>query len=407
MFYAIPRGVIYQSLSDNLLTFIKTVFGQLNNREVITKFESEFAKLLGRRYCLAFPLARMGIYFTLKRQNFPPGSEIIMPPITIKGILDVILSLNLKPVFVDLDANTICFDQEKLGLAINSKTKCILITYLFGMVPDIESMVKLCKAKNLFVLEDFSQCLNGKQNNNKTGSFGDVGIYSASSIKTLDTYGGGLVVLDDEKLYKMLKIDAEALMPPSKKILLKKVYTNFVRNFLTKRFIFNFLTFPMIKLITKINPSILIKQTGERETSMITDLPKDWFYGFSSIQASVGLRKLKKLHQEDGLRTRNAELIKQSCVKNIFPKGVGNTQNMYWQLIAYFENPLNTQSNLSAVKIDSARSSLTKISSLKEYPYKAFTPVADYIYEQGLFIPAHYNLSSSDINKIVYSLNKL
>ena len=63
-------------------------------------------------------------------------------------------------------------------------------------MPDVERMARILKVRKVYMLEDFSQCLDGMYNGLKVGRFGDIGIYSASSIKTLDTFGGGLLVCD-------------------------------------------------------------------------------------------------------------------------------------------------------------------------------------------------------------------
>ena len=60
----------------------------------------------------------MPIYYALKAENLPPGAEIIMPTIATKAILDVVLDLGLKPVFVDIDRQTVCFGLEQLRLLV-------------------------------------------------------------------------------------------------------------------------------------------------------------------------------------------------------------------------------------------------------------------------------------------------
>ena len=201
----IPRGIVYHKVIDDILSLIQAVFAKLDDVRKISKFEQQFADYIDCKYCIAFPFARTAIYAALKLQNLPEGAEIIMPPITIKPMLDVVLDLKLRPVFVDLDPNTLCFDLEQLKAAITANTKAILITYLFGIVPNMEQLIALCREKNLFVIEDFSHCLNGKYRDKKIGSFGNVGIYSASSIKTFDTYGGGLAVTNNDELANKLR----------------------------------------------------------------------------------------------------------------------------------------------------------------------------------------------------------
>jgi hypothetical protein len=82
------------------------------------------------------------------------------------------------------------------------------------MVPNMEKMMSIFKEQNIFVIEDFSQCLNGKYQNKKVGTFGNVGIYSSSSIKTLDTYGGGLLICDSSELHKKYFFEAKDVATP-------------------------------------------------------------------------------------------------------------------------------------------------------------------------------------------------
>ena len=241
MAFFIPRGVIYHNLIDDLTSFFLAIFNKLDDKYKIKKFQERFAAYSERKFCVAFPFARTAIYFALKSKNFPKGSEILMPPITIKGILDVVLNLGLKPVFIDIDPNTFCFDEKLISKAITSKTRCILITYLFGMVPNMKNLIEHCDKNNLFVIEDFSHCLNGEYKSKRIGNFGQVGIYSSSSLKTLDTYGGGLLICDEPSVYKDMLDFQKHLKKSSRLHLLKKILTDFIRNFATQRFIFDFL----------------------------------------------------------------------------------------------------------------------------------------------------------------------
>jgi len=407
MFLAIPRGIIYHRLTDDLKWLIFSLFAKLDDPCKIRDFESTFSRTLGRKHCIAFPLARTAIYFSLKAQSFPLGSEIIMPPITIKGIFDVVLELKLKPVFVDINPETLSFDEDALKSAVTNNTRAIIITYLFGMVPNVENMVRLCKENNIFVIEDFSQCLNGRYGGKKTGTFGDVGVYSASSIKTLDTFGGGIAVCDDDILSAKLRASFTTLAPPNRKILFGKIVTNVIRNVATNRLIFNFLTLPAIKLMNILRPNSVMKQTGERSDAMILSLPAEWFCSYSSFQAAIGLELLERLTMIDTARIANAEKIKQRVKAIRFPKGVPNGENVYWQLLAYLDEPLSFQRKLHKLNVDTASTSLMKISNLPAYPVQGHTPNADRLYTSSLFIPAHHNLSEGDIEYVISAVKSI
>ncbi len=404
---AISRGIIYHKLSFDILSLIKAFTFNLQDEKITKEFEDSFASYMGSRHCVSFPFARTAIFYALKSQNFPPGTEIIMPPITIKAILDVVLELRLKPVFVDIELDSLCFDFFELKRAIGKNTKAILITYLFGMVPNIEQMVSYCKKKGLFVIEDFSQCLNGKFKDKKMGTFGDVGVYSASSIKTLDTYGGGLLVCQSDNLYSIFHKNQNELSTPSRKNLIKKIVTNLVRNLATTRIVFHFFTFPFIKIISFLKPGIAIKHTGDRNKEMLSHLPKRWFESYSCLQAKVGLKLLPTVETFDWQRVSNVEKIKSRSPKIKFPLGVSDAKNVYWQLVAYFDNAEKIQHYFHSKKLDTSTTSLAKISNLPNYPYQGKTPNADMLYSKGCFIPSYPYLSEEDINYIIGVLNEI
>ena len=78
------------------------------------------------------------------------------------------------------------------------------------------------------MLEDFSQCLDGMYNGLKVGRFGDIGIYSASSIKTLDTFGGGLLVCDKEQTHQNMRLEQGKLGKSKRLLLIKKIVIHFL-----------------------------------------------------------------------------------------------------------------------------------------------------------------------------------
>ena len=98
----VPRGIIYQDIFQNIKDLFSSIFLNLNNELRINDFEKKFANYTNNYFCAAFPFARTAFYFFLKEQKLPPKSEIVMPPIHIKAFLDVVLYLNLKPIFVDI-----------------------------------------------------------------------------------------------------------------------------------------------------------------------------------------------------------------------------------------------------------------------------------------------------------------
>ncbi len=400
----IPRGIIYHRIGQSLRYLLASLIMPLEEKGIVPDFERAFAQYCGRKHCVAFPFARTVVYSVLKSLGLPPGSEVIMPPITIKGMVDVVVDLGLVPVYVDLDAETVNFQMEELRRKINPKVKAALITTLFGLVPDLAAMVKLFKEHGIFVIEDFSQCLNGRFDGKRVGAFGDVGIYSSSSIKTMDTLGGGLAITDDEKIALELRKSQEKLTPPNRKFLVQKAWTNLIRNLATAQPVFSLFTFPLLQLIRKLNPESALKQTGHRNKERLAGLPALWFSRYTSVQAKIGLEHLGEVAAEDEARIANVEFVKSNSAVAGFPKTTPKSRNVYWQLILPVPDARLAQAFLARKGIDSATSSLELVCSLKDYPSRTDLPNAERIYRNGLFIPCFPNLSRNDMERIVGTL---
>ena len=403
----ISRGRISHTLFEDLVWLVRSVFSKINDSQTVTRFETTFAKYVGRKHCIVFPFARTGIHAVLKNLDLPEGSVVLMPPITIKPILDVVLDLKLVPVFVDIDQSTVCFSESALTDALKSSPRVAILTYLFGIVPDVEALCKTLRNAGVFIIEDFSQCLNGKFRGDQIGSFGDVSVYSASSVKTLDTYGGGFVFTDDDEMSKSLGDSQRELSKPSRSRLIKKVQTDLIRNFASQPIVFALLTFPVLRFLTWRGGSKLTKFTGDRDQQPLPSLPAEWFESYTSLQAKVGLQQLKQMEEKD-LKRKSA--INQINISHNFkdrPIGKDGGENVFWQYIVYADNFPEFQKQLNSRGVDCATTSLVKISGLESYPFQGVTPNADRLYSNGVYLPCYHQLTKTQISRISNALSEL
>ena len=403
----ISRGRISHTLFEDLVWLVRSVFSKINDSQTVTRFETTFAKYVGRKHCIVFPFARTGIHAVLKNLDLPEGSVVLMPPITIKPILDVVLDLKLVPVFVDIDQSTVCFSESALTDALKSSPRVAILTYLFGIVPDVEALCKTLRNAGVFIIEDFSQCLNGKFRGDQIGSFGDVSVYSASSVKTLDTYGGGFVFTDDDEMSKSLGDSQRELSKPSRSRLIKKVQTDLIRNFASQPIVFALLTFPVLRFLTWRGGSKLTKFTGDRDQQPLPSLPAEWFESYTSIQAKVGLQQLKQMEEKDTKRKSAINQINSSHNFKDRPIGKDGGENVFWQYIVYADNFPEFQKQLTSRGVDCATTSLVKISGLESYPFQGVTPNADRLYSNGVYLPCYHQLTKTQISRISNALSEL
>jgi len=411
----IARATVYHSLWFDIkyytATFTPSCVRESKDphNESVKQFEDEFANYMARDHGIAFPLARTALFFTLKSQDFAPGTEIIMPPITIKPMLDIVTALGLKPVFVDLEPDTFCFDPILLSQAITKNTKAIFITYLFGLVPNTSKLVEICRENDLFIVEDFSQALNATLENRKLGSFGDVGIYSSSVTKTLDTFGGGLAVTDNAALAGYLRTASRQLPPPALSDLRKKIRMCLIWNFAMRRIPFTLAVSPLLTVIGRLSPAAAAKLMGARANlRRDVDLPDSYFQRYLPIQARAGHELLKSVQSNDQSRIQNAEELRVAIAKGKWPTSaeLEEAQCVYWQCIVFANEKDTFVKKLKRAGFDTGSTNLTLLSALDIYPeYTSDCEIATKVKHNAMFLPVNPRVSKRAVRKLANLLS--
>jgi dTDP-4-amino-4,6-dideoxygalactose transaminase len=352
-------------------------------------------------------MARVALYFALKAMGARENQKIIMPPITIKAMLDVVLDLKLEPIFVDLDPESAFYDENQLRLICErQKPEFCLLTYLFGAAPNQSNHVEHLRRYHVRIIEDFSQGLNLGSERPWGGRIGEVSIYSSSAVKQLDTYGGGLLVTDNKEIYEELSRVAVSLPKPGKVLLARKIAISLLKNLMTRGLIFQFILYPILRGTQAVGISFLDRFVGNRSQLPLSELPKTWFYAFSNYQAKFGEKFLPKAIECDSKRRKYAlEVIKNSKTDR-FVSGSEESSSVFWQLILISENPRLLRRTLLSNGIDSAFSSLILLSKLKAYGIDVNTPVAQSIYDQGVYLPCYSDLTYEDAIRISTIINQ-
>jgi dTDP-4-amino-4,6-dideoxygalactose transaminase len=397
--------MIYHTLADDLSALSRSFFARLGDEAPVREFERAFAAGLGVRHAVAFAFARSGLYYALKAKDFPPGSEIIMSPLSIKEFLDAVVMLGLKPVFADIEPGTLCADPAAVERLLTPNTKAILLTYLYGFTPDAEKLIAPLRKKGLFVIEDISHNLNAAWCGKKLGSFGDVSLYSASSTKTLDAYGGGLACTDDDALAEKLRAFQSGLLKTPRRVLRAKILTDLARNFFSGGPAFALLVFPLVRLIETLRPGLFIRLLGaDPEYTRVAEMPEEWRQAFTSFQAAEGLKHLRRAPGLDSLRRRNAELLMRLLEEEPVartPRVPEGAVNVYWQFPLQVDDFMRFSAFFAQRGLDTGTPSLDLCSALKVYrEFNRATPNAARLKKNGAFIPVYPKLREQDIIRI-------
>jgi UDP-2-acetamido-2-deoxy-ribo-hexuluronate aminotransferase len=180
--------------------------------KTVTNFGDNLAKYHGSKHCIPCANGTDALQMAMMALGLKPGDEVICPSFTYIATVEVAALLRLTPVFVEVDPRTFCIDPAAIEKAITPKTKLIVPVHLYGQAANMEAIMKIAAAHNLFVIEDNAQGIGNDYSfsdgiTKKTGSIGHIGCTSFYPSKNLGAYGdGGAMFTNDDALANTLRM---------------------------------------------------------------------------------------------------------------------------------------------------------------------------------------------------------
>ena len=165
----------------------------------LKKFEENFSKFIGSKYCFAVNSATSALELSAQMCQLKKNDEIIIPSHTYTSSAYPFIKTGAKIVWCDIDLKTRVVNVKTIEKCITKKTKVIVAPHLYGYCIDMLSIMKLAKKNNILVVEDVAQAIGTSIGGKKAGTFGDFGVYSFHSHKNITTLGeGGMLIVKDK-----------------------------------------------------------------------------------------------------------------------------------------------------------------------------------------------------------------
>ena len=186
-----------------------------SNGEHTKIFESKISKYLKIKHSLAVQSGTAAIHLALKSFGCKIGDNIILPNYSCVSNLSAVRQCGANPIIVEVEKETLGLDLKQLSRAIKKyKPKVVQLVHVYGCpAKNTLKIKKLCKKNKIFLMEDFSEALGAKINNQKVGTFGDINISSIRSEKMIGVGEGGIVVCNNSKLFNQIKTLASRNSP--------------------------------------------------------------------------------------------------------------------------------------------------------------------------------------------------
>jgi len=189
----------------------------------VNRFEEMTAEFTGAKYAIAVVNGTVALQIALQIAGVKSGDEVITQPLTFVATANAISHCGARPVFVDVDLDTMGMSpkhlenwlsenvtiESKTGNAINKTTKqrisAVVPMHTFGFPCRIQEIVEIANRYNIPVIEDAAESIGSYYKGKHTGTFGLAGILSYNGNKTITTGGGGMIITDNEDFAKASK----------------------------------------------------------------------------------------------------------------------------------------------------------------------------------------------------------
>ncbi len=372
----IPKGSLYYLKKCVYDNYVST------GGDLIKLFEKEISKYTNSKYALALNSGTSALHLALKVVGAKKHDEIIVPTLTFVATVNAVIYNDCSPVFMDSDdyynidvKKVLSFLSQntylKKNFTFNKKTKkrifAIIVTHVWGNAVDLLELARICKKKNIKLIEDASESLGTfyKKNNRHTGTIGDIGVLSFNANKIITTGCGGMLLTNKKKYFDLTKYYSSQAKDDS---------VNFIHN-----------------------------KVG-------------YNYGMTNISAALGIEQIKNINKILKRKQRIKDLYKKKFYKKkkiSFFNGPNYSKNNNWMNIVQVSLKKKTSIKKIINFFEKDGVQLRPVWHLNhmQKPFRSFESFninnAKKLLKNSLCIPSSISLNSKDINRIIGIFDKI
>lgn len=348
---------------DSYLNDIKELVkgGDFTLGKAVTEFENNFARMCGHPYAVGVGTGTDALILSMEILGIGPGDEVITSPNTFVATVGAIVMTGARPVFVD-NNEEYTIDVDKIEAAITPKTKAIVPVHLTGCPADMPAVMGIARKHNLIVIEDAAQSILASIDGQHVGAWGETAAFSLHPLKNLNVWGdGGVIVTRNKDINDKLR---------------------------------------------------LYRNHGLKNRDEVEIFGKNC--RFDSLQAVIGNRLIKDVHQITDQRIKNAQIFDEALKKLedfiIIPPRRKNIKQVYHTYVIQTKDRDGLLAYLQGREIQAKihypiPMHLQKASAYLGYKTGDF-PVCERHCKSIITLPVHQHLTANEIGYIIESIQK-
>ena len=322
----------------------------------VKKFENSLNKFTGSNTCIGVNSGTAALNLALSLFNLK-NKEVLIPSLTFVSTAHAVILNGAKPIFVDVNPETLCIDEKQIQNSITKNTKAIIPVHFAGFPCNLTAIRSICKKNNLCLIEDAAHAIGSTFNNKKIGAHGDAVCFSFHPVKNLAMPTGGAITINH------------------------KNHKKFRKQLESRRW---------CGISDRNNVDYDVHELG-------------WNYYMNEFSAAIGLVQLKKLNEMIKTRKRIAKFYDREInLENKIPYSIDCSYHLYWILV---ENRKQFRKKLANEGIETG-THYKPVHHMSYYKNKKPLPITEKISNEIVTIPIHPNLTDNQLSKIVHFVNK-
>jgi len=322
----------------------------------VAKFEEKFRNFVNSRECVALNSGTAALHLALSLVDIR-NKEVILPSLSFVSTAHAVKYHGGKPIFVDVEPETLCIDPNSVKKAINKNTKVILPVHFGGMPCNLDEIISLCRKNNLFLIEDAAHAAGSRYKGKRIGKHGTAVCFSFHPVKNLAMPSGGAITLNGNKA------------------IISKNHLKALR---------------WCGISNRKGSTYDVNEIG-------------WNYYMNEFSAAIGLEQLKKLEKMNEKRKKIAKIYqKEINLKRKMPFDKGCSYHLYWIQV---NNRTRFMKKLLENNIETGIH-YHPIHKMKLYRNNKKLKNTEEICKQIVSLPIHPNLTDSDVSKIIHAVNR-
>src|SRR3989344_4131257 len=169
------------------------------------EFENKFASSIGAKHAIALNSATSALHLALVAANIKKDDEVILPALTFASTAHAVLYVGAKPVFADIELDTLCISPKDIKKKITKKTKAIIPVHYGGYPCYMDKIQRIAKKHNILIIEDASHACGSIYKGEKIGTISPFTCFSFHAVKNLATGDGGMITVKDKEIAQRLR----------------------------------------------------------------------------------------------------------------------------------------------------------------------------------------------------------